>query len=723
MTAAIAPNTLSDILDNVQISCPFDFLGIHPHPSGKGLIIRFWHPEARTSVLIQQPKSIQLGQMTEVSPGIFELHLKRRRKRFNYQVQVQFKDGVVKTFFDSYQFGEYILKQQDIEPSALYRHLGAHLRTHVIDKNHQVSGTLFKVYAPNARAVSVVGSFNSWDGRIHPMASADDGIWRLFIPGVKTDDLYKFEIHDQNGNLLPLKTDPFGRYAEQWPGLASIVTCTHQYQWNDRSWLEQRKQPHQAPMSIYEVHLGSWQHRDNGQLLNYNELAEHLIPYVKEMGFTHIELMPVNEHPHDDSWGYQSTGLFAPTSRYGRPDDFKYFIDQCHQAGIGVIMDWVPASFPSDAHGLARFDGTGIYEQQQTGADCLTQIYDYENRWVQDFLISSALFWLDEFHIDGLRINAVDSILHLRDGHHRQWAENVPAGSEHQAAVAFLCRLNRLAGLYFPDCMTIAEESTSRSGVTRRVDQDGLGFGFKWNTGWMHDSLQYMERASEHRKYHHAELSFSMIYAYSENFLLTLSHDEVSHGRGSLLQRMAGDRWQQFANLRAYFGMMFGHPGKKLIFMGNELACEQEWDIHTTLDWAHLQNPMHQGMQTLIRDLNHTYQAVPALSEADYLREGFCWLIVDDHEHSVYAWYRKDAAGQYLLVICNMTPVIRTHYQVGVPVKGTWTEIINTDRAVYGGSNLRNPDIEISPEPAHGQQQSLSLTLPPLSTLMLQARE
>ena len=563
------------------------------------------------------------------------------------------------------------------------------------------------------------------------MASADDGIWRLFIPGVKAADLYKYEIHDQHGNRLPLKNDPFSHYVEQWPGLASIVHEKDQFQWTDDQWLGKRTRNQSAPLSTYEVHLGSWKRADDNRPLNYRELAEQLVPYVKEMGFTHVELLPVSEHPLYESWGYQPVGLFAPTSRFGSPEDFKGFVNSCHQAGIGVLVDWVPAHFPSDDHGLANFDGTALYEYEDPGKgwhpDWQTYIYNFGSQWVQDFLISNALFWLDEYHIDGLRVDAVASMLYLdysrNDG---EWEPNHLGTNEHLEAIGFIKRLNTTVHKHFPDCLMIAEESTSWPGVSKSADPniDGnnyhLGFDYKWNMGWMNDSLEYMKHAPECRKYHHNELSFSMVYAWSENFVLSLSHDEVVHGKGTLLDRMPGDEWQQFANLRAYFGFMFGHPGKKLLFMGSELASNREWDFAQSLDWHLLeQGPFHKGVQKLVADLNHSYTHIPALHEKDHEREGFKWLVSDDHEQSVFAFIRYDNHGNPVIVISNMTPVVRHNYRIGVPQTGQWVEHLNTDSAVYGGSNIKNESLHSEAISFHGHSQSIHLTLPPLGTLIL----
>ena len=700
-------------------------------------MVRVWRPGAVAVRVRQQPEGKLLGEMSESLSGLFELHLPRRRKHFSYELELTCEDGSLLHYYDPYQFGQYVLKQSDIEPVALYRHLGSSLFTHRLNSRKLVQGVLFKVYAPNARSVSVVGDFNGWDGRLHPMASADDGIWRLFVPGVSNGDLYKFEIHDHHGNRLPLKSDPFGRYAEQWPGLASIVHEQNDFTWSDEHWLASRSQSAESvknrPMSVYEVHPGSWKKHEDGRPLSYRELAEELVPYVKKMGFTHIELMPVSEHPLYESWGYQPVGLFAATSRYGSPEDFKYLVNCCHNEGLAVILDWVPAHFPSDDHGLARFDGSALFEYEDPDKgwhpDWKTHIYNFGSRWVQDFLISNALYWLDEFHIDGLRVDAVASMLYLDYSREPgQWQPNIHGGNEHLEAVEFLHRLNESVHAYFPDCLTIAEESTSWPGVSRAVGEGGLGFDFKWNMGWMHDSLEYMKRAPEYRKHHHNELSFSMVYAYNENFVLPLSHDEVVHGKGSLLNRMPGDDWQKFANLRACYGFMFTHPGKKLLFMGSELASHAEWDVSGSLPWELLaQGDRHKGVQSLVRDLNVIYRTTPAMHELDQDHRGFRWLVLEDHEQSVFAFTRFDQAGTPLVVISNMTPVVRHDYRIGVPsaragLDGTndiWHELLNTDDVQYGGSGVGNEPLHVDAIPSHEQQGSLTMTLPPLATVIL----
>ena len=724
-------STVSDLTSVTQSlqqgmsSTPFSVLGLQSTKSGTGLTVRAWHPHAECIEVLAVPQGKSLGQMRRLEDDLFELAFPRRKNAFYYQLRITLKDGSQTILYDPYQFGQYTLRQSDVDPLRLYRHLGALPIEHKINSKLGVAGVLFKVYAPHAGAVSVIGDFNQWDGRCHPMASADDGIWRLFVPGVQQGDLYKFELHDQHGKLLPEKTDPFGSKTEQWPGLASIVQGESNYHWNDQSWLEQRERNYQKPMSVYEVHAGSWQKSDDGKFINYRELAAKLIPYVKKMGFTHIELLPVSEHPLYESWGYQPVGLYAPTSRFGTPDDFRYFVDQCHQHQIGVILDWVPAHFPQDEHGLFRFDGTALYEYEdnQRGwhPDWQSCIYNYGSPWVQDFLISNALFWLDEFHIDGLRVDAVASMLYLdysrKPG---EWTPNHLGGNEHLEAVAFLQRLNTEVHRLHPNCMMIAEESTSWPGVSRPGHDKSLGFDYKWNMGWMHDTLSYMKRDPIYRQHHHHEMTFSMVYAYNENFVLSLSHDEMVHGKGTLATRMPGDDWQRFANLRAYLGFMFGHPGKKLLFMGSELGVTNEWNPAESLNWHLLeQGPYHLGMQQMVSDLNHIYQQYPALYQQDFDRTGFNWLILDDHSQSVFAFYRQDSADKTVLVISNMTPNVRNDYAVGVPEAGQWQEIFNSDDQRYGGSGIVNQPTNSQDELRHQQQQSITLTLPPLATIML----
>ncbi|HEY1721035.1 MAG TPA: 1,4-alpha-glucan branching protein GlgB [Magnetospirillaceae bacterium] len=609
----------------------------------------------------------------------------------------------------------------------LYEHLGAHPCT-----MEGVEGTSFAVWAPNASRVSVVGSFNDWDGRLLPMRRRIEcGVWELFVPGVREDALYKFEIKGQYGQLLPLKADPFAFRAEHPPSTASIVHGTKSHDWHDDAWMKGRgdRISRDAPVSIYEVHLGSWRRipEDGNRHLSYDELADQLIPYVQDMGFSHVELMPVSEHPLSASWGYQPIGLYAPTSRFGRPDGFARLIDRCHQAGLGVLVDWVPGHFPTDRHGLGWFDGSHLYEhadpRQGFHLDWNTLIYNYGRAEVTNFLLANALFWPSHYHIDGWRVDAVASMLYLDYSRKAgEWIPNRQGGNENLEAISFIRRMNELVYGQNPGIATFAEESTAWPAVSRPTDMGGLGFGYKWNMGWMHDTLSYISRDPVHRRYAHNELTFGLLYAFTENFVLPLSHDEVVHGKGSLLRRMPGDRWQKFANLRAYYGFMFGHPGKKLMFMGGEFAQAQEWNFDRSLDWHLLADPMHEGVRRLMRDLNGAYRTLPALHQLDCESEGFQWVVGNDEQQSVIAFLRKghDKASP-VLVACNFTPVPRDSYRIGVPLPGRWIERINSDATVYGGSGMGNGGAVMSePIPEHGHAQSLDLTLPPLSTVILE---
>ena len=710
-------------------ACPFDVLGLHDHPSGKGLVVRAWRPDAHSISVIDLATGKNLGEMKASSHGLYELHLPRQAKRFNYQLEILWADGHRFKIHDPYQFGEYALIEDSLPGERLYKCMGALEQTHTFNTTQDVKGVLFKVYAPYARSVKVVGSFNDWDERLHPMAAADDGIWRLFVPELTEGDHYKFVIHDYHGNRLPLKTDPFGRHIEQWPGLASVVQNESSYQWQDNSWMEKREQikSGEKPVSIYEVHAGSWRKDDNSEFLNFRQLAEQLLPYVQEMGFTHIELLPVSEHPLLDSWGYQPVGLFAPSSRFGSPDDFRYFVDQCHQAGIGVILDWVPAHFPQDDHGLANFDGSSLYEHPDPRRgwhpDWKTCIYDFGKPWVKDFLISNALFWLDEFHIDGLRVDAVASMLYLdysrNDG---EWEANIHGGNENLEAVAFLQQLNTVIGREYPDVLTIAEESTSWPGVSLPVFNNGLGFDYKWNMGWMNDSLEFMKRDPAHRSFHYNEITFSLVYAWSEKFILSLSHDEVVHGKGTLLTRMPGDDWQKFANLRAYLAFMFAHPGKKLLFMGSEFGTPHEWNHNSQLDW-HLpeHSHAHNGVQQLVKELNNIYVNDPCFHQQDLSHEGFEWVVADDHNQNIMVFRRYDKQGKSRTVLINLTPVVRHDYRIGVREAGCYKEVFNSDDGRFGGSGVSNGEkLQTEEIAAHGVEQSLSLTVPPLAAVFLE---
>lgn len=724
---AITPVVLD--LTNGQCATPFDELGLHPRSEGKGLVIRAWRPDATRVEVFDHRTGKLLGEMSRNEVGVFELHLPRRKTAFLYKLAIHWANGHSFVIYDPYYFGEYIFAQSDIEPEGLYRHLGAQVVFHKVSSKLDIQGVLFKVYAPYARSVSIVGSFNGWDDRLHPMASADDGIWRLFVPGVQLGDMYKYAIRDYHGNQLPLKTDPFAQHIEQWPGLASVVQGGESYSWKDQKWMSNRKgkSDKEQPFSIYEVHAGSWKRKENNDILNLRELADELVPYVTDMGFTHVELLPMSEHPLFDSWGYQPVGLYAPSSRYGSPDDFRYFVNKCHQRGIGVILDWVPAHFPSDEHGLARFDGSSLYEHPDPRRgwhpDWQTYIYDFGKPWVQNFLISNALYWLDEFHIDGLRVDSVASMLYLDySRNHGDWEANIHGGNGNLEAMAFLKKFNEKVHAAFPDVVTIAEESTSWPGVSKAVSDGGLGFDFKWNMGWMNDTLEYMKLDSVYRKHHHGQMTFSTVYAWSECFVLPLSHDEVVHGKGTILTRMPGDDWQRFANLRAYLAFMYTHPGKKLLFMGVELGTHKEWNQNDELDWDLLKDPegFNVGVQKLVKTLNKLHSSEPAMFELDLKEEGFAWTAGDDNDQSVLVFRRYDNEGNSVQVICNLTPVVRENYRIGVPKAGQYSEMLNTDDVRFGGSGVTVGErLEAEEVPVHHLPYSLSLTLPPLATVIL----
>ena len=712
---------LIDDLMHARCAEPFSILGWQTVSSGQSKVLRIWRPDA-WKVTVKARSGDLLGEAEPVGGGLFQLVLSREDSSCAYRLSLALLQGEVIESEDPYAFSEACFQSIPDEPEHSYCYLGGRLQK-VQWLGQEYNGVMFRVYAPHARSISVIGSFNHWDGRCHPMHSSRDGIWRLFIPGVGAGALYKFEIRNQSGDLLPHKADPYGYYAEQPPGNASIVYDPQRYIWQDQHWHDHSGMD--RPVSIYEVHLGSWR-KEKGDWIGYRALAEQLIAYVKEMGFTHIECLPVHEHPFTGSWGYQPVGLFAPTSRYGSPDDFKAFVDACHQADIGVILDWVPAHFPADNHGLARFDGSCLYEYEDPKRgwhpDWKTHIYDYGKPDVRQFLISNAVYWLEEFHIDGLRVDAVASMLYLdysrNDG---EWEPNHMGGNEHLEAVFFLKELNETIYRLFPDRMMIAEESSSWPGVTTATYDSGLGFGYKWNMGWMNDSLEYMKRNPEHRAYHHDEMMFSMVYNYDEHFILPLSHDEVVHGKGTLLSRMPGDEWQKFANLRAFYGYMYGHPGKKLLFMGAEIGSEKEWNHDGELDWALLaDSPLSQGLKAFLQRLNHLYQEHPALWHSDYDPEGFQWLVTDDWQQSVFAFCRVSGDAPPVVVVSNLTPVVRHSYRIGVPRAGVWKELLNSDAGIYGGSGISNAEnLYTENEALHYQKQSLVITLPPLSTTFL----
>ncbi len=618
------------------------------------------------------------------------------------------------TAFDLYLFGEGKLL-------AAYNVFGANL--HEVDG---ITGYLFAVWAPNAERVSVVGDFNQWDGRRHPMrVRGNSGVWELFIPDLAINSLYKFEIRNRHSEQIFVKSDPYARYCQLRPNTASITIENNNYRWGDQSWMKQRKVHdwQHSPMSIYEVHLGSWQRGLEGEMLNYRELATRLVDYVKDLGFSHIELLPITEHPYDPSWGYQTTGYFAPSSRFGDPDDFKYFIDLCHQHNIGVILDWVPAHFPKDAHALAKFDGSALYEHEDPRLgehlDWSTLIFNFGRNEVKNLLISSALYWIDEFHIDGLRVDAVASMLYL-DYSRTDWIPNQHGGRENLEAIAFIRELNEAVHATPNGALMMAEESTSWPQVSRPVYAGGLGFDLKWNMGWMNDTLSYMQEDPVHRKYQHNMLTFSMLYAFTENFLLPFSHDEVTHGKQSMLNKMPGDEWQRFANLRLLYGYMFTHPGKKLLFMGCEFAQGTEWNSAHALDWYVLDYPLHQGLQNFVKDLNHLYHSSPALYYHEFDWNGFEWIDCQNADQSIVSFLRK-ANDEFLLVVVNFTPVIRHDYRIGVPHAGSYREVLNSDSISYGGGNVGNGDklMQADNQSWMNQAHSLSITIPPLACIVL----
>ncbi|AEX85112.1 1,4-alpha-glucan branching protein [Marinitoga sp. 1135] len=704
---------------------PFSVLGIHKL-NEKEIVIRTFHPFAEKIEIINlDTKTKRKYKMEKIHPdGLFEKVLKRKTF-FKYEFLYTDSIGNSWKSRDPYSFLP-VLTDYDLylfnegNNHKIYEKLGAHPME--IDG---AKGTYFAVWAPNAKRVSVVGNFNNWDGRVHQMrVLGSSGVWEIFIPLVQEGDIYKFEIKTQTGELL-LKADPYATYTELRPKNASIVyDLNNKHRWNDKKWMDKRRETNwfEKPISIYEVHLGSWKKKNNDEFLNYRELAHQLVEYVKKHGYTHIEIMPVLEHPLDESWGYQVTGYFSPTSRYGTPEDFMYFVDYMHQHNIGVILDWVPGHFPKDAHGLGKFDGTALYEHMDPRLgehpDWGTYIFNYGRNEVKNFLISNALYWLDKFHIDGLRVDAVASMLYLdfsrKEG---EWIPNIYGGRENLEAIEFLKYFNSITHKYFPGILTIAEESTAWPGVSKPVDLGGLGFSMKWNMGWMNDSLRYMARDPLFRKHHQNELTFSLVYAFSENYILVLSHDEVVHGKGSMINKMPGDYWQKFANLRLFYSYMFAHPGKKLLFMGNDIAQFNEWNCKKALDWNLLEFDSHKKMLKLIDDLNRLYKENPELYEVDYSPEGFEWIDYNDAENSVISFIRKGKnPDEFIVAVFNFTPVVRYDYRIGVPKPGFYKEILNTDSEIYWGSNVGNQGgIYAEHIPFHGREYSINITLPPLA--------
>jgi 1,4-alpha-glucan branching enzyme len=721
-------------------SDPFAVLGPHwnEQDGGKSLLIRVFRPSAAEATVLWGKKAEALRAIRIHPDGVFEARVAANGSGKaqgevvppgGYRVQFRFSDGNALETYDPYAFAP-LLTEYDLYLSGegthyqKYEKLGAHVR-----EIAGVRGVHFAVWAPNARRVSVVGNFNSWDGRVHPMRHrGSSGIWELFIPGLDEGELYKFEILSRVGDQLGLKTDPYGFAGEMRPNNASVVRTIDGYKWKDAPWMESRplRDWLHSPMTIYELHAGSWRRKleDGNRWLTYRELADELLPYVKRMGFTHIELLPIMEHPLDASWGYQTVGYFAVTSRFGSPADFMYFVDRCHQQEIGLILDWTPAHFPRDAHGLGWFDGTHLYEHAdpRRGAhpDWGTLVFNYGRNEVQNFLLSNALFWLDKYHLDGLRVDAVASMLYLdysrKPG---EWIPNAFGGRENLEAIAFLKHLNEVLHSRHPGALMIAEESTSWPAVSRPTYVGGLGFDLKWNMGWMNDTLRYFALDPLFRQHHHNELTFSMIYAFQENFILPLSHDEVVHGKRTLLEKMPGDDWQKFANLRLLFGYMYAHPGKKLLFMGSELAERNEFWEEASVDWSLEDSASHRGVQRLLIDLNRLHATERPFFEVDFEWAGFEWIDANDAAASILSFIRRARnAGDFVVVVCNFTPVLRLDYRVGVPAAGYYREILNSDSSFYEGSDAGNAGgVRAEPIPWNDRPWSIKLKVPPLAAV------
>ncbi len=702
---------------------PFAVLG--PHRAKGGTIVRSFQPRAARVSVLTAAGEVPMRRVH--GDGLFAVHLSPAPAE-GYRLLVERPDGALDMLEDPYRFPP-LLGDLDIHLLAEGTHLrtfeklGAHVRT--VDG---VDGVHFAVWAPNADRVSVVGDFNGWDGRCHPMRLRHDaGVWEIFVPGLGHGAVYKFEIVARGGMMLPLKADPYGHWAELPPKTASVVWELGPRDWRDGDWMAGRKgrNDRHAPVSIYEIHLGSWRRvpEDGNRSLSYLEMADQLAGYVADMGFTHVEFLPVHEHPFGGSWGYQPVGLFAPTSRYGTPEEFRTLVERLHQRGIGVIIDWVAGHFPNDPHGLSWFDGSHLYEHEDprlgVHRDWNTLIYNYGRNEVLNYLYANALYWLEQYHVDGLRVDAVASMLYLDYSREPgDWYPNRYGGNENLEAIEFLRRMNQVVYGEHPGAMTIAEESTAWPMVSRPVHLGGLGFGFKWNMGWMHDTLSYFSKEPIHRRYHHDDLTFAQLYAYHENFVLPLSHDEVVHGKGSIFGRMPGDPWQRFANLRAYYGFMWTQPGKKLLFMGQDFAQEREWNEDSSLDWHLLDDRRHDGVRRLVRDLNHLYRTEPALHQLDNDPAGFAWIDCNDRDNSVLSWLRRAQDGRdFVVVVGNYTPVVRESYRIGVPEPGFYREMLNTDSEWYGGSNVHNQGgVEAEEVSCHGHRWSVRLRLPPLAT-------
>ncbi|OUS32069.1 1,4-alpha-glucan branching enzyme [Thalassotalea sp. 42_200_T64] len=733
--AQAATETEFRAITNANHENPFVFLGLHVNDHGY-LQINVFQPQASAVSLLDANGKV-VAKLEQLDDSGFFSKVTRRKKSFSYQLKIS-DDLGERIINDPYACSP-LLTDLDVyllnegKHKTLYQTLGAHCVEH--DK---LKGVSFMVWAPNASHVSVVGDFNQWDGRLHVLRKRlECGIWEIFIPenasysAVAAGSHYKFEIKDGSGNLLPLKADPFGVQAQFRPDTSSVISAEHDFDWQDQQWMSERalRNSRTSAISIYEVHLGSWQRDANNDFLNYRDIADRLIPYTLEMGFTHIQLMPVSEYPYDGSWGYQPVGLFAPTARFGSSDDFKYFVQACHKAGLGLLIDWVPGHFPVDQHGLAKFDGSCLYEHEDLRKgfhpDWNTLIYNYGRTEVANFLRASAMHWLDTYHVDGIRVDAVASMLYLdysrNDG---EWIPNEHGGNENLEALAFLKEFNEELYRDYPGAFSVAEESTSWPGVSKPTIDGGLGFGYKWNMGWMNDSLQYFSRDPVHRQHHHNELSFGLVYAFDENFVLPLSHDEVVHGKGSILGRMPGDDWQRFANLRAYYSFMWTHPGKKLLFIGCEFGQQAEWNYEQALDWHLLEHRHHQGVQQLVKDLNSLYKTMPALHQKDCQADGFAWVDHQNAEQSIYSYVRYGEDGTNpVLVVCNFTPNVHHHFRVGTPKAGFCAEVLNSDAAVYGGSNVGNlGGVHSEATPWQGFDQSIEISVPPLATLAFELK-
>lgn len=708
---------LSEIAEGRHYN-PHSLLGFHS--TGETFVIRTLRPLAKKVLIITAEGE---KEMAHLQGGVWEL--RGKGQKFDYRIRAEYQNGPDWLTADSYNFsatiGEldlYLITEGRHEE--LWRALGAHQNSFK-DSLGQVDGVSFKVWAPNASAVRVVGDFNGWNGIAHQMRSmGGSGVWELFVPGIRPGDLYKFQIRTRSGHWIT-KIDPMGRSFEHPPATSSVVEVSS-YKWQDSNWMKQResRDPLSSPMSIYEVHLGSWR-----GVKNYRELASDLIGHVKYLGFTHVEFMPLAEHPFGGSWGYQVTGYYAPTSRFGSPDDFRYLIDELHKAGIGVILDWVPAHFPKDDWALARFDGEALYEdadpRRGEHPDWGTFVFNFGRTEVRNFLVANANYWFEEFHIDGLRVDAVASMLYLdysrKDG---EWLPNVHGGRENLDAIRFLQETNATVYRRYPGIMMIAEESTAFAGVSAPTDTGGLGFGFKWNMGWMHDSLEYIKREPIHRKYHHGEITFSMLYAYDEKFVLPISHDEVVHGKGSLISKMPGDSWQKLAGVRAYLGFMWTHPGKKLLFMGSEFGQYSEWSEARTLDWYLTDHDPHRGLQLYVSELNQLYAQNPALWQLDHFSEGFRWIDAGNADQNLLSFLRFDKAGNQLLVIVNFSNQAYFDFRLGVAESGNYSEVMNSDLSKYGGSDVKNSAIQSEMIESHSLPYSISLSIPPLALLVLQ---